>query len=137
MSGDGIVSRVYGGFRGVDFRGDEVSLSRSPDSLNVWRDYRKASGISTRPGLKSFYKTNDRVYGIFFIGKNGACVHAGKRLYLVDTSTKTGTVVNASVNAAKSNAFGFEGQWYFMDGVNFLANGTTPVESYATTPKRA
>lgn len=147
MSGDGIVSRVYGGFRGVDFRGDEVSLSRSPDSLNVWRDYRAfsrspdslnvrtASGISTRPGLKSFYKTNDRVYGIFFIGKNGACVHAGKRLYLVDTTTKTGTVINASVNAAKSNAFGFEGQWYFMDGVNFLANGTTPVESYATTPK--
>lgn len=133
MSED-IVSRIYGNFRGVDFRGDEVNLSRSPDSLNVWRDYRKTAGISTRPGTRSFYKTNEQVYGLFFVGDGGLCVHSGKNLHLVDISTKKGTLITNRVAPARSNAFGYEGDWYFMDGTNFLSNGVTPVESYAYTP---
>ena len=33
-----IVSRIYANFRGVDFRGEDINLTRSPDSLNVWQD---------------------------------------------------------------------------------------------------
>ena len=36
-SGD-LVTRVYTSFRGVDFRGEEVNLVRSPDSVNLWKD---------------------------------------------------------------------------------------------------
>lgn len=49
------VTRKYKNFRGVDFRGEECSLNRSPDSLNVWRNYKKLSSIETRPGLEHFY----------------------------------------------------------------------------------
>ena len=28
-----LVSRIYSNFRGVDFRGEEINLIRSPDSL--------------------------------------------------------------------------------------------------------
>ena len=35
------VDRIYSGFRGCDFRGLEVNLLRSPDCLNVWKDYKE------------------------------------------------------------------------------------------------
>lgn len=50
------VTRVYSGFRGVDFRSEECDLTRSPDALNVWRNYKKTSGIETRPALKKYAK---------------------------------------------------------------------------------
>lgn len=53
-SGD-LIKRVYAGFRGVDYRGEECNNSRSPDSLNVWRNYKTVTGIETRPGLKHVY----------------------------------------------------------------------------------
>lgn len=46
-----LVRRVYSGFRGVDFRGDECALNRSPDALNVWKNYRNKECIETRPAL--------------------------------------------------------------------------------------
>ena len=33
-----IVTRIYGNFRGADFRGEEINIVRSPDCLNVWKD---------------------------------------------------------------------------------------------------
>ena len=47
-----LVPRVYATFRGVDFRTDEVNLQRSPDSLNVWKDYKEVDSIRTRPGME-------------------------------------------------------------------------------------
>ena len=52
------VSRLYGDFRGVDLRGEECSLQRSPDSLNMWRDYRKETGICTRPAAETVLNHN-------------------------------------------------------------------------------
>ena len=37
-----LVTRRYGSFRGADFRGEDDNLARSPDCLNVWRDYKGA-----------------------------------------------------------------------------------------------
>ena len=36
MSSGTLVPRVYSSFRGVDFRGEEVSLVRSPDLLYIF-----------------------------------------------------------------------------------------------------
>lgn len=49
------ITRKYNGFRGVDFRGEECSLNRSPDSLNVWRNYKNLASIETRPALEHIY----------------------------------------------------------------------------------
>lgn len=72
------VTRKYTNFRGVDFRGEECGLNRSPDSLNVWRNYKKLASIETRPGLEHLYTYpkgvrtmmwhNDKLY---FISNDG------------------------------------------------------------------
>lgn len=46
-----IIQRVYNGFRGVDFRSNEPILSRSPDAVNMWKDYGTIDSIRTRPGI--------------------------------------------------------------------------------------
>ena len=46
------VTRKYKNFRGVDFRGEECSLNRSPDSLNVWRNYKNLASIETSKGAR-------------------------------------------------------------------------------------
>ena len=50
------ITRVYGGFRGIDLRGEECALTRSPDCKNVWRNYKELESIETRPGLDLLYK---------------------------------------------------------------------------------
>ena len=47
-----LISRIYSNFRGVDFRGDEINLVRSPDALNVYKDYRETESIRTRPDME-------------------------------------------------------------------------------------
>ena len=54
MADGNLVSRIYYGFRGVDFRGEEINLVRSPDSLNVWKDYKETDSIRTRPAMEMF-----------------------------------------------------------------------------------
>ena len=41
-----LITRNYKNFRGVDFsnRKDEVSFYRSPDALNVWKNYKSSNG---------------------------------------------------------------------------------------------
>ena len=51
-SGD-LINRVYTSFRGVDFRGEEINLVRSPDALNIWKDYKETESIRTRPELEA------------------------------------------------------------------------------------
>ena len=75
-----LITRVYGNFRGVDFRGEEINLVRSPDALNVWKDYRETDSIRTRPGLLLRQEYDKAVHGIYFF--NGErIVHAGTKLY--------------------------------------------------------
>lgn len=59
-----LIRRIYGNFRGIDLRGEELNLSRSPDSLNVWCDYRKTESITTRPKMKLYAQTDGPVYCI-------------------------------------------------------------------------
>lgn len=128
-----IVSRVYGGFRGVDFRGDEINLVRSPDSLNMWKDYKETDSIRTRPGAALHTAFSEPVYGVFFF--NGEMlVHSGETLYRVANGEKV--ELFTGLNRAQSDSFTYESTWYFKDGKNYLTyNGTNvkPVEGYVPT----
>lgn len=128
-----IVSRIYANFRGVDFRGEEINLVRSPDSLNVWKDYKETESIRTRPEIALIQSFDARVYGIFFF-KDIMLVHSGNKLYKVVNGTKT--QLYTGLNQIRSNCFVYEDVWYFKDGKNYIQyDGTTikPVEGYIPT----
>lgn len=119
-SGD-LIPRMYGGFRGVDFRGEEISLMRSPDSLNMWKDYKETDSIRTRPKMKKVHSFSNPIYGIFFYKAGNTdmtIVHSGTELYKIVNGQKT--LLKSGVKAAKSNAFIFNNHWYFMDGASYL-----------------
>lgn len=127
------ITRVYSNFRGVDFRGEEINIRRSPDSLNVWRDYKEVSSIRTRPGLALKVAFTEPVYGVFFY-KNYMLVHSGTKLYKVVNSSKT--ALYSGLRAAPSNSFVYEDIWYFMDGRHYLRyDGSVikDVEGYVPT----
>ena len=132
-----LISRIYSGFRGVDFRGEEINLVRSPDSLNMWKDYKETESIRTRPGMELAVEFPDPVYGVFFFkAKNTemVLVHSGKNLYKVVGEAKT--LLHSGLNQAKSNSFVYHDYWYFKDGKNYLVyDGTTVknVEGYIPT----
>lgn len=127
-----LVTRVYSGFRGVDFRGDEIHLNRSPDSLNVWKDYKETESIRTRPGLELKTSFDDPIYGVFFF--NGVqLVHSGTKLYKVVNGSKT--VLFSGAKAAASDSFIYENIWYFKDGKNYLRyDGATISEVVGYVP---
>lgn len=127
-----IVSRLYNGFRGVDFRSEESNLARSPDSLNVWKDYKEIDSIRTRPGMELQTSFSDPIYGVFFFNDE-QIVHSGTNLYKVVNGVKT--VIHSGVNAAKSDSFVYENIWYFKDGVSYLQyDGTTVSEVVGYVP---
>lgn len=116
-----IVSRIYGNFRGADFRGEEINLVRSPDCLNVWKDYKETESIRTRPDMELLKEFTDRVYGIFFYKAaetDMMIVHSGTKLYRVVNGEST--ELYTGVNEARSYSFIYDNYWYFKDGVNYL-----------------
>ena len=128
-----LISRIYGNFRGVDFRGEEINLVRSPDSLNVWKDYKETESIRTRPGMALHTAFNEAVYGVFFF-RDMMLVHSGTKLYGVNNGVKT--ELYSGLNAALSDSFVYEDIWYFKDGKHYLQyDGTTikAVEGYVPT----
>jgi hypothetical protein len=134
MSTGDLITRVYGNFRGVDFRGEEINIRRSPDSLNVWKDYKETESIRTRPGMELKTEFPAQVYGIFFY-KDLQLVHSGKKLYTVTGGGKK-TIIFEGLNEAVSNGFVYEDIWYFKDGKHYLQyDGETikEVEGYVPT----
>ena len=112
-----LISRIYSNFRGVDFRGEEINLVRSPDSLNVWKDYKETESIRTRPGMEQKVPFDDIVYGIFFY-KGQMLVHSGTNLYKVENGNKT--VIYSNLNEATSDGFVYDDVFYFKDGRHYL-----------------
>ena len=128
MSTGDLITRVYSNFRGVDFRGEEINIRRSPDSLNVWKDYRETESIRTRPGMELSQAFSEPVYGVFFY-KGFMLTHAGNKLY------KGTSVLYTGVQEAVSNAFVYENVWYFKDGKNYLQyDGSTIKEVVGYVP---
>ena len=112
-----LISRIYSNFRGVDFRGEEINLVRSPDSLNVWKDYKETESIRTRPGMEQNVPFDDVVYGIFFY-KGKMLVHSGTNLYKVENGEKS--VIYSNLNEAASQSFVYDDVFYFKDGKHYL-----------------
>lgn len=112
-----LITRTYGNFRGVDFRGDEVNIRRSPDALNMWHDYKHTESIRTRPAMKLHTQFDKKIYGIFFY-KGMMLVHCNTELYKVVGSTKT--LLYSKLMPQVSNAFIYENVWYFKDGLHYL-----------------
>lgn len=112
-----LISRIYANFRGADFRGEEINLIRSPDCLNVWKDYRETDSIRTRPEMALHTAFSEPVYGVFFFN-DILLVHSGKSLYRVVNGAKT--VLYDDLSEAPSQSFTYENKWYFKDGKHYL-----------------
>lgn len=141
LTNDDVVSRIYSNFRGADFRGEEINLVRSPDCLNVWKDYRETESIRTRPGMALYKAFSEPVYGVFFY-KDFRLVHSGTKLYKLSGGSQT--VLWSNLKEAISNAFIYEDVWYFKDGKYYLqydgstikeVEGYVPTTSIARKPK--
>lgn len=111
------ITRVYSSFRGVDFRGEEINLLRSPDALNVWKNYKHTESIETRPGMMLSTPFTEPVYGIFFYNDK-TLVHSGNKLYRV--STNATEVLYEGLKEAKSNSFVYDDIFYLKDGLHYL-----------------
>lgn len=125
------IRRTYSDFRGVDFANDPslVLLSRSPDALNVWKNYKDTQGscIETRPGYRELANFTDKINGIYFYNDK-ALIHAGTNLFLWESfpDTPTGTILKNNMNDAKSSFVIFNEKLYIVDGANYLVyDGTT------------
>ncbi len=132
-----LITRIYSNFRGADFRGEEINLKRSPDCLNVWKDYKETESIRTRPDMDLLCEFSETVYGIFpfTVGTTKMLiVHAGTKLYKLVNNVKTDLF--DGVKAERSNSFIYNNVWYFKDGANYLQyNGVVikPVVGYVPT----
>lgn len=137
MSSGDLVTRTYSAFRGVDFRGEEVNLVRSPDSLNIWKDYKETESIRTRPDMELQEAFDNSVWGVFFytVGNTEMMlVHSGTKLYRIAEGVRT--ELYTGLNPRKSDAFIYNNIWYFKDGINYLEyDGETikEVEGYIPT----
>ncbi len=122
MSSGTLITRNYADFRGVDFTDEEVSLRRSPDSLNMWKNYaNKGASIETRPEIELVESYNNTIFGLFFykVGTTEMMlVHCGTTLYKVVNGVRE--VLYEGLNPKKSNAFIYNNVWYFKDGINYL-----------------
>lgn len=131
-----LVSRIYSNFRGVDFRGEEINLTRSPDSLNVWKDYKETESIRTRPDLVMEKGFTEPVHGIFFYDGTGVeemLVHSGTKLYSIIRGEKK--ELFADLNRANSESFIYNNVFYFKDGIHYLQyDGTTISEVVGYVP---
>lgn len=121
------IKRQYINFAGVDFTNDAsvVSLSRSPDAVNVYKNYSSTQGncIETRPGYKYLACFGDKINGMFFISSSSVLVHSGTNLILWDnfpSAPNNPTTLKSDMNNAKSSFFIFNEKIYINDGANFL-----------------
>jgi len=130
-----LITRNYANFRGIDFSNDEVALERSPDALNIWKNYKNSLGkcIETRPDIELLKLYSNTVFGLFFYEIDSiqhTIVHCGTKLYDNDTEIFTG------MKPAKSQFFVYNNILYIKDGINYLEyDGETcqPVVGYIPT----
>lgn len=132
-----LIIRNYNGFRGVDFsnRKDEIALNRSPDALNMWKNYKSNNGkcIETRPDIELLEEYSDTIFGLFFYAFNGVThriVHSGDKLF------QDSAVIYSNMARNKTQFFVFNNILYIKDGVKYLRyNGTEikEVEGYIPT----
>ena len=139
ISSGSLIRRTYSNFRGVDFgnRKDEIELTRSPDALNMWKNYKNSKGrcVESRPDVELVkqYKDTDTIFGHFFYtygGQKHTIIHINKSLY--DNELE----IYSNMAEHKSQFFIFEDKLYIKDATNYLVfNGyeVKEVEGYIPT----
>ena len=123
MSNDKPIVRNYANFRGVDFSNKEVNFTRSPDSLNMWKNYRNSLGkcIETRPDIELLKSFSNTVFGLFFYKVGNTehmIVHCGTQL--LDIVGNTQKVLKEGMNPRRSYSFIYNNIFYIKDGINYL-----------------
>lgn len=128
-----VVTREYKNLGGVDFTNSEVQLNRSPDALNVWKNYKTlGKAIETRPSLELVKKVDNTIFGLFFYtdlstDKKYMLIHSGASLKSYEIGTENEYVLKATgMNPRKSQSFIYGNKIYIKDGLNYLeCTGTT------------
>ena len=149
MALDDLITRNYSNFRGVDFTNDNAALTRSPDALNMWRNYKDDDCVQTRPGMKLLNEFGNDILGLFFLEKEGvqhALVHVGTKLlkWVNYPSSPANTIeLYTGMNIKESSGFISEDTLFIIDGINYLefdgtevtdVVGTIPITSYIKNP---
>jgi len=125
------IKRTYTDFRGVDFLNEPslVLANRSPDALNVWKNYKNTQGtcIETRPGYRKVAQIgNKKINGIYIYQTTKAIIHSETQLYLWNNFPSKPTEENISILYEKMNknnrtSFNvFDYKLYINDGSNYL-----------------
>lgn len=117
-----LITRNYTDFRGVDFTDEEVNTTRSPDSLNMWKDYRKLGKcIETRPDIELLETFEQSVFGLFFYtvgNREMMIVHSGTKLWKIENGERT--ELFEGMKPAPSQSFICNNMLYIKDGINYL-----------------
>lgn len=144
-----IITRKYSNFRGVDFSNNEVSSSRSPLALNMYKNYKDSECIETRPGMELLGDFGNKILGLFFFSINDkmhVLVHAGTKLLRwtnYPNKPVTTTELYTGMNIKESSSFVFKNTLFIKDGLNYLEYdgetvskvvGTIPITSYFKNP---
>lgn len=138
------VKRTYADFAGVDFMNDSTFVlpNRSPDALNVWKNYTDEKGgcIETRPGYKKiwdFELIGSAIGGMYMWSSGVAIIHQNNGLFkwnnfpnspvFPPSDTATVDVLSASMSTTQKSVYNkFKDKLYINDGTNYLYyNGTT------------
>lgn len=144
-----LITRNYTNFRGVDFTNNDVKNYRSPDALNMWKDYADSDCIQTRPGMKLLGNFNNKILGLFFLNKDDklhCLIHVGTKLLEWINYPSTPAETNelfGNMNIIESRYFTFDNTLFIIDGINYLEYdgnevkkviGTIPLTSYYKNP---
>lgn len=119
------IRRQYIDLAGIDLKNDEslVNLNRSPDALNIYKDYStEGNCIQTRPGFSNIANFDGNINGLYFYNSK-ALVHAGTKLFLWDnfpSMPEEEDILFDSMNDEKSCFFIFDNKVYINDGLNYL-----------------
>lgn len=119
------IRRQYIDLAGIDLKNDEslVNLNRSPDALNIYKDYStEGNCIQTRPGFSKIANFDGNINGLYFYNSK-ALVHAGTKLFLWNnfpSMPEEEDILFDSMNDEKSCFFIFDNKVYINDGLNYL-----------------
>lgn len=119
MISGNLITRNYTNFLGVDFSNKEVAIVRSPNALNMWKNYNTSIGkcIETRPGMALLRSISNTVYGLFFyeVGNvEHTIIHSGTKLYDGEK------IIYTEMKPARSQYFVYNNILYIKDGIHYL-----------------
>lgn len=124
------IKRTYADFKGVDFLNEPslVDITRSPDALNVWKNYKDTEGtcIETRPGYRKIAQIGSKINGIYIYNSVKAIIHSGIELYEWSNFPNTPDEENLKklyedMNDTRNVSFNIvENKLYINDGKTYL-----------------